>query len=300
MDPKLLKTLKELDAYTLRELLRLNDDIRIIYEKYLRDGKIQDSSEMLREIDRRIMVWGGLFAAGLIGYQLLASRRALDQNNKILKNVFKKYASNKKSSEYLDDLANITSTSIGEKFMSRKFPGTNVTTERRLKTIIDGSQRTVRNIVNVGIKEGTPTWEIAKQIEAYIKPDLKTGLRVAPWTIARRELGKPTSYIPTGMPAGSVEYNAMRIARTETVSTYQQAPYLAHKDKWYYNGIKWHLSNSHPEPDECDEYAEHQEGMGKGVWKICPAIPHPHCICWTEVLMADPATMVKMFKTLNW
>lgn len=300
MDPLLLKTIKELDAFTRAELFRLNDDLRIIYEGYVRDGKIQDSATLMKKTDARILQWGALFVAGLVGYQLLASKRANERDNTSIKQVFKQFASNKKSSEFLDNLRDTEAIKTADGFLKRKFPGTNVTTERRFKTIIEGSQRTVRNIINVGMESGTPSWEIAKQIEAYIKPELKTGLRVAPWTIARRELGRPVSYIPKGIPAGSVEYNAMRIARTETVSTYQMAPYLAHKDKWYYNGIKWVLSGSHPEPDECDDYANHNEGIGKGVWQVCPAIPHPHCLCHTEVQMANTDEMIRMFKKLKW
>ncbi len=298
-DPILMKTIEELDEFTRQQLFALNQDLQEEFKKYQRGKMLNDSPTMLRNFEKFIFKWGGLFAAGLLSYNVLAAKRSLKQNNDILRDEFDKYATNKKSYQFLDAAESKVIKNVSENFLSRKFPGTNKNTEQRLKTVIDGAQQTVRNIVNDGIKSGTSSWDIAKQIEAYVIPNEK-GLRVAPWTVARRELGKPVSYIPKGIPAGSVEYNAMRIARTETVSTYQMAPYLENKDKWYYNGTKWVLSKSHPEYDICDEYAAHNEGIGKGVWKICPKIPHPHCMCHTLSLTVPPEEMLEMFEKLDW
>lgn len=302
MDPILLKTISELDEYTRQELFKLNKELERLFKQHMRGEEVVDKEGFFRDAFKAIATWGGAFAAGVVLYNVLAARRAIDRDNDDLKLQFRQYAKNQKSYKFLDNERDRVAGFIGDTLLSRRFggAGSNKTTEDRFKTIIDGSQRTVRNIVNAGIKDGTPSWEIAKQIESYIKPEYKDGKRVAPWTIARRELGKPVSYVPKGIPAGSVEYNAMRIARTEMAKTYQMAPYLAHKDKWYYNGTKWVLSRSHPKEDECDRYATHDEGLGIGVWKKCPEIPHPHCLCHTQVLTVPPEEMIRMFKMLNW
>lgn len=299
MDPQLLKTIEELDSFTRRELFRLNKDLQAAYEAHLRGESVNDLEALFQKINKSILLWGGLFAAGLVAYNVLAAKRAIDRDNDKLRIDFRPYTSNKASDKFLDNQRDRVAGFVGDTFLQRKFPGTNKNTEQRMKTVIAGAQRTVNNIIRTGVKDGTPTWEIAKQIQAYVIPQ-QSGLKVAPWTIARRALGKQTSYIPTGVPAGSVEYNAMRIARTETASTYQQAPYLAHKDKWYYNGIKWVLSRSHPKADICDAYAMHDEGIGIGVWRVCPKIPHPHDLCHTQTQTVAPEEMIRMFKLMNW
>lgn len=55
----------------------------------------------------------------------------------------------------------------------------------------------------------------------------------------------------------------------------------------FVTAMHWDLSNAHDErqvipfgPDECDEYAEHDEGLGEGNWKPEEIpVPHPQCIC---------------------
>lgn len=300
MDPILLKTILELDEYTRTELFRLNKELERLFKQHMRGEEVADKEGFYKEAFKAIALWGGAFTAGWVAYNVLAAKRSIDTDNERLKIQFRPYATNQKVYKFLDNERDRTAAFVGNTLLGRKFNGKGPTNEQRFKTIVDGAQRTVRNIVEVGIKDGTPSWEIAKQIESYVKPEYKDGKRVAPWTIARRELGRPVSYIPKGMPAGSVEYNAMRIARTEMAKTYQQAPYLAHKDKWYYNGVKWVLSRSHPKEDICDRYATHDEGLGIGIWKKCPEIPHPHDMCHTEVQTVPPEEMIRMFKMLNW
>lgn len=300
MDPILLKTIEELDEYTRQELFKLNRELQRLYEEHQRGESLADTEELRNKLFKRIALWGGLFASGLVAYNVLAAKRAIDRDNDDLKIAFRPFASNQKSYKFLDNERDRVAGFVGDTFLQRRFQGTNKSTEQRIKTIVAGSQRTVDNIIKLGVKDGTSSYEIAKQIEAYISPDYADGKRIAPWTLARRALGKPISYVPTGVPAGSVEYNAMRIAVSELAATYQQAPYLAHKDKWYYNGTKWVLSRSHPRADECDLNATHDEGLGIGVWKKPPKLPHPWCLCHTQVMTVGTDEMIRMFKLLNW
>lgn len=300
MDPILLKTIDEMQEWQRRELFRLNKELQQIYEQYRRGEDLNNTEELSKSLGKQILLWGGLFAAGLVTYNVLASRRAIDRDNDDLKLAFRPFASNQKSYKFLDNERDRVSGYIGDIFLQRKFPGTDKNTDQRIKTLVAGAQRTVDNIIKTGVRDGTSAYDMAKQIEAYISPAYADGKRIAPWTLARRALGKPVSYIPTGIPAGSVEYNAMRIAVSETAATYQQAPYLAHKDKWYYNGTKWVLSRSHPKEDTCDVYATHDEGLGIGVWKKPPKLPHPWCLCHTQVQTVSTDEMIRMFKMLNW
>ena len=300
MDPVLLQLISELTEAQRQELFLLNAEMQRIYESHMRGDSLNDTTKLKKSLAKEIVKWGGLAAVTLVAYNVLAARRSIDKDNSSLKVVFGHYATNQKSFKFLDNERNRVAGFMGDTFLRRIFPGTNKSTEQRFKTIVDGAQRTVDNIIDLGVRDGTSAWEIAKQLEAYISPAYADGKRIAPWTLARRSLGKPVSYIPKGVPAGSVEYNAMRIAVTETAYTYQQAPYLAHKDKWYYNGTKWVLSNSHPKPDTCDEYATHDEGLGLGIWIKPPKIPHPWCLCHTQVQTVPTDEMIRMFKMLQW
>lgn len=299
MDPELLRLVNGLDAETARILSRYDDDIKRALAEHSRGEDLTDTESLFKKIAQAGLIFGGALATAYIAYNALGARRSVSKDNERLRRIFLYHGANREALRFLDQQRDRVEQNIKETVLKRRFPGTNKNIEDRLKTVRDGSQRVVRNIINQGIKNNKSSFQIAKEIEAYVKPNAN-GLRVAPWTITRRELGKPISYIPTGVPAGSVEYNALRIARTELAHTYQQAPYLAHKDKWYYNGTLWVLSRSHPKVDRCDDYAAHDEGIGPGVWRKPPTIPHPHCLCHTQVKTVGTDEMIKMLKMLNW
>jgi len=299
MDPQLLAIINQLDDFTRKQLAAYNLDIEEAIRKHTRGNDIVDREGLNRSLAIAAAKWAALFAGGIIAYNALAARRSVNKDNERLKRIFIYHGANKEALRSLDQSRDRTAALIEDTVMNRRWPGTNKNLTDRLKTVRDGSERVVRNIISLGIKEGKPAWQVAKEIEAYIIPN-SNGLRVAPWTITRRELGKPVSYIPTGVPAGSVEYNAFRLARTEMAYTYQQAPYLAHKDKWYYNGTLWVLSRSHPKIDLCDEYAAHDEGIGIGVWRKPPKTPHPHCLCHTQTKTVGTDEMLDWLEKLNW
>jgi hypothetical protein len=156
------------------------------------------------------------------------------------------------------------------------------TIKEKLKTIKEGTQQNVDDIMKVGFSEGKSSWQIAKEIENYIDRD-KRKLWVTPNMIAKRAKGFPLSApYTTKMPQGSVDYNALRIARTELMNNYRGKRIEATKGRDWVVGWRWVLSSSHPMRDICDEYAEHDEGLGKGVYSDEGTIllqGHPHCLC---------------------
>lgn len=299
MDPELIKLINQLDAHTRRQVLSYNGSLQEALKKYTRGNDINDSPSLFEQVAKIAAIFGVALAGGIIAYNAKAAKRAIVSDNDLLKRIFIYHGANRTATRFLDQQADRVEQLVRDTSINNKYPGSALTTGLRIKNIQQGSARVVKNIINLGIKDGKSSWQIAKEIEAYVIPNAK-GLRVAPWTITRRELGRPISYIPRGVPAGSVEYNAMRIARTEMASYYQQAPYLAHKDKWYYNGTLWVLSRSHPKIDRCDDYAAHDEGIGIGVWRKPPKIPHPHCLCHTQTKTVNTDEMIDMLKRLNW
>lgn len=99
---------------------------------------------------------------------------------------------------------------------------------------------------------------------------------------------------------GGVSYAAKRLARTEI----NNAAHAQSKEQYDKNpmveSVKWHLSGSHPTPDECNEYAEsqHFKGGGQGDYmpNDVPSKPHPQCLCFITPNTPTPAEFIdKLF-----
>jgi len=98
--------------------------------------------------------------------------------------------------------------------------------------------------------------------------------------------------------AGS--YAARRLARTEISRAFAEATRRAAERNPFVRGLRWVISNNHPDPDTCDDYAAHDEGMGRGVYPVrdFPAMPeHPHCRCTAAPApVADPDDVVNYLR----
>jgi len=82
-----------------------------------------------------------------------------------------------------------------------------------------------------------------------------------------------------------MEYNAMRVARTEIQRAWR-AEYTENAKRLdFVKGIKWNLSHQHPKYDICDQIAATDVGLGPGVYPP-EAVPfngapaHPNCMCY--------------------
>ncbi len=130
---------------------------------------------------------------------------------------------------------------------------------------------------------------ILKQYERYIKQRKETGILHAHKTLLR-ELTKAVEKASTKAVDETVNwylyqkqlYNLKRIARTEASRVLNTAIVEAYKDNPYCIGFQWKLNPAHQITDICDEYANADFGLGKGVFPKgkqphCPA--HPHCMC---------------------
>jgi hypothetical protein len=88
---------------------------------------------------------------------------------------------------------------------------------------------------------------------------------------------------------GGARYAAMRLARTEINNAFHAMAVNAADAPWT-KGMKWHLSQSHPKPDICDEYARNDpDNLGEGVYKVrnVPKKPHPHCFCFVTPVVEE-------------
>jgi len=181
---------------------------------------------------------------------------------------------------YADDQmkAFITKQSFGSTFATR------------IATIQDGSEKTVNNIIALGVKNGTSAKDIGVQLEQYINPT--SGIqKTAPWTVYRDRFGKPADFVPDGVPAGTIQYNAMRIARSETADAYRDATTNIYASKPFTTGFNWVLSNSHEVDDECDDFAD------ASPYATADDLPdaHPFCLCDIEPVLMSADDLADLF-----
>ena len=91
---------------------------------------------------------------------------------------------------------------------------------------------------------------------------------------------------------GGVSYAAKRLARTEINNAFHATSLQRYKESEIVDFVKWNLSNSHPEGDECDEYADNRvaEHDEAGLWPVdeVPEKPHPNCFCFITPLLPSP------------
>ncbi len=77
-------------------------------------------------------------------------------------------------------------------------------------------------------------------------------------------------------------YNIKRVVRTETANIHHLSVIENWKDDEDVIGFKWKLTPAHKIKDICDEYANVDFGLGKGVFpkdKVPQRVAHPHCTC---------------------
>lgn len=134
-------------------------------------------------------------------------------------------------------------------------------------------EKDISYIVNRGIAEHKSAYRLAKDLEQYVKPPAKREF----------EWGK----VYPNLSGKKVDFNAQRLARTAINHSYFLSNIKQCQSNPFVEAVHWELSPEHDArqvipfgPDECDEYAEHDEGLGKGNFRPenVPT-PHPLCLC---------------------
>lgn len=154
---------------------------------------------------------------------------------------------------------------------------------RRIWNITGRLQGGIEEIIAQGIAQQQSTYQIARALEACVNPK---AAQPADW----RNLYPDTPF------SMNVDYNAIRLARTAINHVYWQTGINSARENPFCEAMHWELSNSHYERqvavcgrDECDEYAAHDEGLGRGNFPIdkLPR-PHPNCLCIQYEVLPEP------------
>lgn len=97
-------------------------------------------------------------------------------------------------------------------------------------------------------------------------------------------------YIQPSVPGG-VSYAAKRLGRTELNNAFHRVQIDQRSGEPWVTGFRWHLSDSHPKPDECNTNAQnvHYRGGDAGVYRVedVPGKPHPNCLCYLTSEVVD-------------
>jgi hypothetical protein len=129
----------------------------------------------------------------------------------------------------------------------------------RIWNIKEGTKENLVDFLKLSQAEGRSAVDIARDLNNYVKGGRKT---ISPALAAKKRFPK------------NLDYRALRIARTEYTQSFMEGVYASGQVSPSYKGIKWLLSDAHPEPDVCDPMAGKVYKQGNE-----PAIPHPNCMC---------------------
>jgi hypothetical protein len=127
----------------------------------------------------------------------------------------------------------------------------------------------VEHRVNLAISRGATPAQLAREVRAFINPNVR----------------------------GGAAYAAKRLARTEIVSAYHAVIVVHNEDKPWVTSIKWNLSGSHPSVDICDELARRNGGIFPK--NKVPAKPHPQCLCYIVPVVVSEEDFLKRFRAGN-
>jgi hypothetical protein len=145
------------------------------------------------------------------------------------------------------------------------------------------TQRGLSSIIREALAKGVPYDDpkVTEQISRFLQP-ARRGVQLKP--SVTRKLKDGTEFTFRQRP---VSYDAARLLRTETMNAFREADLQCAMRNPACYGELWTLSTEHPDIGcECEEYAEHDEGLGSGVFSIenVPITPHPQCLCDTSAV----------------
>ena len=172
-------------------------------------------------------------------------------------------------------------TSAVEAFWLRTRKG--LTVSDRIWDQSESARKAMRDVIQTGIASGRDVVQVARDLEGYVR----NGTLAEEYPNMMERMGRR---VPKNL-----SYEALRLARTEYGMAFNESVYSRGAINPAYLGSQYMLSDSHPEPDICDDLASADlYGLGPGVYKKGeePAHPHPNCLCYVVPVTLDRAEFV--------
>lgn len=275
-NPHYLELMRRARRDHLRNIRRASGEIASLYEDAAKELSAQAASMGRRTLSRR---WAAEYAdalkqraaqlrAGLydVTYQGLkrSANLPLAANGDFWESI---------GGQSFRDMFAVTPDDILANLINGQIYKDNMGLSDRIWRASGSFEKDIDYMVNRGIAEHKSAYELAKDLEQYVKPK------------ARRDWDWGKVY--PNLAGKQVDYSAQRLARTSINHAYFLSNQKVCRQNPYIEAMHWQLSDSHDErqvipfgPDECDEYAQHDEGLGMGNWKPEQIpLPHPQCLC---------------------
>jgi len=147
----------------------------------------------------------------------------------------------------------------------------------------------MRDLVHVGVATGRDVVKVARDLERYVRQGRRTLAEDYPNMMARMNRRIPKD----------VCYEALRLARTEYSNAFMEGVYSRGRVNPSYQGVRWMLSDSHPESDVCDDLASADlYNMGPGVYPAGeePVQPHIQCLCYVIPYLVETKDFIVQLK----
>ena len=167
------------------------------------------------------------------------------------------------------------STQAVENVISRVWPD-KLNFSQRIWSINEYAKKSTTDIITSGIARGQSAIDMSKELTSFLTDPIITP--ATSWTTAIK---------PSISGKGTINYNALRLARTEINNTYRETLVLSNDANPITLGVHYNLSGSHKIADICNVWATIDKyGMGPGNYpaKNVP-MDHPNGLCYyTEIL----------------
>lgn len=217
----------------------------------VRAAQVRESQRQIRD-QLRVLVGG--VGEQVTGYQKIASDAAVSSLYDDLSPFLRQAGLNDVQIDQMIQSQQRTAANGLETAMTRVQKSRIPLSEQvwKTSTLVNGQ---LDRIINSALARGSSAKEIADAVRAFVNPNTPGGVR----------------------------YAASRLGRTELNNAFHASQTQAAIDNPWVLSCQWHNSESHPEPDECDELAdEDRHGLGPGMFppEEVPAKPHPQCLCY--------------------
>jgi hypothetical protein len=176
--------------------------------------------------------------------------------------------------DFMDDRFKGYREEIRRRFPTQRHPEDLKTFEQRVTTVRRSFERLVYQTVQTGVDEGIDPRKLAFAIrDAVVMTPPRT--RTEAYREAAKLRNQASTYVYRGAPSGSIQYNSMRIVRTEMAGIYRRSVTDFFEDRPYTEGFDWLLSNRHERTDKCNSNASGSP------YKTRADLPstHPNCLC---------------------
>ena len=176
------------------------------------------------------------------------------------------------------------------------YDGSNLNLSARVWNIDRQARDGIAQVILRGVTNQSSAWDIAQELEQFLGASSDcprwTSTRLYQRTKTQIAQGDTAGLVSKPCDGRGVSYNALRLARTELQKVHALATDRIMGAQPWVEKEQVHLSEAHPEEDECDRVAKGGEKDANGNPGVYPKgeqeLPfHPNCLCYKTAVLMD-------------